>query len=389
MATRMARATSSDASQDYVDFAHTGPGTLAGQLMRRFWQPVHVATDLPPGHARPIRIMGEDYTLYRGESGEPHLVASRCAHRGTQLSTGWVEGDCIRCFYHGWKYDGAGQCVEQPAEDVAFASKVRIGSYPVREYLGLVFAYLGVAERGDTGAFRPQPFPRYPEFQGEGVMGVSSYVRPCNYFHNLENGLDNVHVLFVHRGAPGSESYLDHGVPRIAAEETDWGLNERVQRPDGSEQVIEGGMPNVLFIPGQGIGNRGTTVDFLAWRVPIDDENHLTFNVNIAQLSGEAAEQYRQRRHQPADHTAAIATELARAVLRGEHRVSDFLDHPYLVNIQDTVAQLGQGVIADREHERLGRSDAAVILLRRIWSREMQVLAEGRPLKQWTRTPAA
>src|SRR6266542_3694406 len=89
------------------DFAHTGPGTPAGRFLR------------------------EDYTLYRGEEGQVHLVDFRCAHRGTQLSTGWVEGDCIRCFYHGWKYDGAGQCVEQPAEDAGFASKVRIRSYPV------------------------------------------------------------------------------------------------------------------------------------------------------------------------------------------------------------------------------------------------------------------
>src|SRR5713226_7171098 len=108
--------------------------------------------------------MSEDFTLYRGQSGTPHLVAFRCAHRGTQLSTGWVEGDCIRCFYHGWKYDGAGQCVEQPAEDSSFPPKVKIVSYPTEEYLGLIFAYLGDAEHGDTGAFRPPPLPRYPDF---------------------------------------------------------------------------------------------------------------------------------------------------------------------------------------------------------------------------------
>jgi 5,5'-dehydrodivanillate O-demethylase len=83
-------------------------------------------------NAYPIRIMSEDFTLYRGEGGTPHVVAYRCAHRGTQLSTGWVEADCLRCFYPGWKYDGSGQCVEQPAEDASFAQKVRIRSYPVR-----------------------------------------------------------------------------------------------------------------------------------------------------------------------------------------------------------------------------------------------------------------
>src|SRR5919202_5832867 len=99
----------------WEDFVHTGPGTLAGRYLRMFWHPVLRAQDLPAARAKPIRIMGEDLTIYRGESGTPHVVAFRCAHRGTQLSTGWVEGDCIRCFYHGWKYDGSGQCIEMPA----------------------------------------------------------------------------------------------------------------------------------------------------------------------------------------------------------------------------------------------------------------------------------
>src|SRR5438067_6207086 len=152
---------------EYTDFEHTGPGTLAGRYLRRFWQPVYVAADLAAGHAKPIRFMSEDFTLYRGEGldapvatrPEPHLVAFRCAHRGTQLSTGWVEGDCIRCFYHGWKYDSSGQCVEQPAEDAGFASKVKIGSYPCEEYLGLIFAYLGEGQ--------PPPLRRFPQLECE------------------------------------------------------------------------------------------------------------------------------------------------------------------------------------------------------------------------------
>jgi len=110
----------------YRDFEHTGPGTLAGRYMRAYWQPIYRAEDLLPGRAIPLRVMSEDFTLYRGQRGTPHLTASRCAHRGTLLSTGWVEGDSIRCRYHGWKYDGSGQCEEQPGEDGAFAQKVQI-----------------------------------------------------------------------------------------------------------------------------------------------------------------------------------------------------------------------------------------------------------------------
>jgi 5,5'-dehydrodivanillate O-demethylase len=80
---------------DHADYVHVGPGTLGGRYLRRFWHPVYLAADLPAGHAKPIRILGEDLTLYRGEDGTPHVVAPRCAHRGTPLSTGWVEGDRI------------------------------------------------------------------------------------------------------------------------------------------------------------------------------------------------------------------------------------------------------------------------------------------------------
>src|SRR5205814_5830003 len=88
-------------SADWTDFIHTGPGTLAGRYLRRFWQPVYVAKDLLPGTATTFRTMSEDFTLYRGETGAPHLLQLRCAHRATQLNTGWVEGEEIRCFYHG------------------------------------------------------------------------------------------------------------------------------------------------------------------------------------------------------------------------------------------------------------------------------------------------
>src|SRR5437773_2059308 len=85
-------------SADWTDFVQTGPGTLAGRYLRRFWQPVYRAEDLAKGTATPIRIMSEGMTLYRGESGKAQVLAFRCAHKATQLSVGWVEGDTIRCF---------------------------------------------------------------------------------------------------------------------------------------------------------------------------------------------------------------------------------------------------------------------------------------------------
>ena len=99
----------------------------------------------PPSHGT-IEIMGERFTLYRGEDGKPYVTEFRCPHRGTQLSAGWVEGDSIRCVYHGWLFNSAGQCIEQPAEAKSFAVKIRIKSFPTREYLGLIFTYFGEGE---------------------------------------------------------------------------------------------------------------------------------------------------------------------------------------------------------------------------------------------------
>jgi 5,5'-dehydrodivanillate O-demethylase len=370
-----------------VDFVRTGPGTLAGRYLRRFWQPVALAADLPAGHARPLRVMSEDFTLYRGEGGTPHLVAFRCAHRGTQLSTGWVEGDQLRCFYHGWKYDGSGQCVEMPAEDASFPPKVRIASYPTEEYLGLVFAYLGDAERGDTGAFRAPPLPRWPEFEDEGVLTASTYVRACNFFNALENSHDPVHLAFVHRRSAFTESGLI-GVPTVAAEETAWGVAIHATRRGDAVRTVQFCMPNVTrrTSPPEDPAETGWQ-EAIAWRVPVDDESYRSFNLDLAHLRGEAAERYRQRlRDQEAVRAAAGSVDaLAARVLRGELHVEDVKDHPNIVNVQDTVAQVGQGAIADRARDRLGRSDVGIILIRRIWQRELLALAEGRPLKEWTR----
>ena len=99
----------------YADFVHAGPSTVAGTVLRQFWQPVRASKNLPPKRAVPVRIMGQTYTLFRGESGKAQVLAEFCPHRLTPLSTGWVEGDCLRCCYHGWMYSMNGACVEAPA----------------------------------------------------------------------------------------------------------------------------------------------------------------------------------------------------------------------------------------------------------------------------------
>ena len=367
---------------DFSEVVHTGPGTLAGRYLRMFWQPVCCSYELSVGQALPIRIMGEDFTLYRGDSGIPYVIAPRCAHRGTQLSAGWVEGECIRCFYHGWKYDGTGQCVEQPAEDHAFAEKVRLAGYSVKEYIGLIFAYVG---EGD-----PPPFPRYPILESTDIsLDVAGLRRICNYFNNIDNSLDNAHVRFVHRRhRDAAQDRVVLGDPIISVEESEWGIKRYVKYPDGKDLTFFFGMPNINFINGQVVDPVIKRADVLVFKVPVDDENHIHFEVRAIALTDERGREWIEERRKLRAKAERDRPELVRAILAGKLRLSDVDPNRIdFVMLEDEVAQTGQGTIATRSNEHLGRSDRGVFLLRKIWERELRNLAEGRPIKQWSYRP--
>jgi len=362
---------------------HTGPGTLAGRYLRQFWQPVARSQDVVSGRAKPVRIMSQDFTLYRGESGVAHLVDFRCAHRGTQLSTGWVEGECIRCFYHGWKYDQTGQCVEQPAEDAGFAAKIRIRAYPVREHIGLIWAFLGDGE--------PPAFPPVPAFEGEGVLEVMAEPFPCNWFQSYENTFDEVHVAFVHREG-GSHSGI-YDLPIVSAEETDYGVKRLGTRANGQVRVSQHFLPNatrVIVPPMAGMEGVGGWLDTYLVLVPVDDENHIAFVPQFARIAAADQRAFRaqRERYQQRLAEAPLSSDVAQDVFEGKRSIHE-VQHPDMVVVQDKVAQAGQGRIADREAERLGRSDAAIILLRKIYARELRALAGGRPIKRWACANAA
>ncbi|HZT07410.1 MAG TPA: Rieske 2Fe-2S domain-containing protein [Chloroflexota bacterium] len=355
------------AAADRTDFVHTGPGTLAGRYLRTFWQPVFRSQDLQSGKAAPIRVMSEDFTLYRGASGAAHALAFRCAHRGTQLSTGWVEGENIRCRYHGWVYDPTGQCVQQPAEVAPFCDRVRIRAYPTQEYLGFIFLYLGEGE--------PPPLPRYPALEGEGELQVTLHVRGCNYFNNMDNAIDELHHYFVHwnRRRPVGEQII----PRISGEETEYGVRITMTRPDLQRSwVWHYHMPGILQM------NTSDTDQSIHWRVPIDDASHL---IPTTTFTPKGAERHRREAgdEDPIAASQKIA-EVAAEIRAGRMSIDDLDLRDNYFPIGDEVTQVGQGVIADRQQERLGSSDAALIVFRRLWQRELRALAEGRPLKQWT-----
>jgi 5,5'-dehydrodivanillate O-demethylase len=356
---------------EWLDDVHTGPGTLAGRYLRTFWHPVFVARELPSARARPIRILGEDLTLYRGESGEPHLVAFHCAHRGTQLSTGWVEGDNLRCFYHGWTYGPDGRCVEQPAEPEPFCQRIKIRSYPVQEYVGLIFAYLGEGE--------PPPLPRYAAFERAGRLRASGYIRACNFFNAVDN--DPIHVYFTH--SRRMRSWRD-GLPRISAEETPCGIAQISTWPDGRRSAHYRLLPNVSYRVTGGEDDEGP-LDNIAWRVPVDDASHASFGVSWGPGSPDAAPRNENGAGAGGSGQTESAWDVAVKVMAGEVDIHSIpTDWRDLVNVEDHVTQVGQGVIADRSAEHLGTTDLPVILARQIWQRELRALAEGRPLTPWT-----
>jgi 5,5'-dehydrodivanillate O-demethylase oxygenase subunit len=360
----------------YRDFAHIGPATLAGRFLRRFWQPIYVAKDLAPGI--PVRILrfGEYFTLYRGESGAFHVVTDRCPHRLTQLSLGWVEGERIRCFYHGWAFDGSGQCVEQPAEKASFARKVRIDAFPAQEYLGLVFAYLGDGE--------PPPFPRFPELEiDRGVLSATAHPVPCNYFQRIENDLDETHLHFVHKVSIDAVDAFNR-VPQIKVRESEYGIYREGHRPkEGGMEVRYGHflMPNTLLVDLPPSPENPEWTIHLAWRVPVDDESMITFTAARRHAPPGAAKPAEGgKRWQSADF-------YVEEILAGRMRIQDIdPTYPRIFIVQDSVALAGQGRMVEREKERLGQSDAGIILLRKLWERELKALAEGKPMKKWRRS---
>lgn len=363
-----------------VDLATTKAGTPGGIFMRQFWIAVHDSDALPVGRALPIRIMGDDYTIYRGRSGKAQVVANRCPHRGAQMFLGWVEDDDIRCVYHGWKFDCAGKCVEQPAEEPGYNEKVRIRTYPTREHMGLVFAFFGEGEE--------PAFPPFPEPAGEGVIEVRpSTAVPCNYLQCFENSMDEVHVAFTH--APGgSHAKIAHDLPVITAEETPWGMMRYGRRKDGQVRHTMHLAPNAVRVfvpPNFGMDGVGGWPDMTLIFTPVDDENCRWFATSKVFVQGSELERYREKRREMVQKlkNARPIQDVVNDMWSGKLIYED-VRHPMLARVQDIAVQAGQGAIADRENEFLGRSDAGIIAWRRILARELRTIAEGGTQKKWS-----
>jgi 5,5'-dehydrodivanillate O-demethylase oxygenase subunit len=357
------------------ELTRTGPQSEMGKLLRRFWQPVAVSADLAPGTAQALRILSEDLTLYRGEGGTAHLVGGRCAHRLTVLHTGWVEGDCIRCMYHGWQYDGSGRCTQRPAERDSGAPKIAIAGYPLKEYAGLIFAYLGP---GEPPAF---DLPRKDVFERAGPIIARKQVWDFNWLQMVENSLDAVHVGFVHayKREGSFIAAVTQAIPELDYVETMAGIRQTATRGAGNVRVSDWTFPNNNHISTPGPLPGTPWIDIGLWNVPVDDGHTARLNIYCGpstdpQIDRRLSEYFNGiGSYNPAEHYDALFIE------------QRMPDDPLLqlTNAQDYVAQRGQGVITDRTRETLGRSDAGIALLRRILFRELDALRSGTETKQW------
>lgn len=366
-----------------------GPGTPGGEMFRRYWHPVGLSADLG-SKPKLVRILGEDLVLFRKRDGVCGLVDAICPHRGANLVAGYVEGEGIRCAYHGWLFDVKGRCLEQPAEPASSRLKDRVTqkSYPVEELGGLIFAYLG-----------PDPRPLLPQFDvlvsqdGQRRPGFARHV-PANWLQVVDNHQDPSHTTYLHiQMQPWEERPQCHYV------ETALGSM--------SIQVRSGPQPNTKYVrETHFIAPNGLKVcipdaeneDFsspstrrLVWVVPMDDENSIEWELLFAPNKRDGTPSRFKYDPDPKLYRMDVPKPYQEYINPGVPCVpeydSDGAVGATVVLRQDTLIQSSQGRIQPRENERLGVSDQGVILLRKIVKDCIDAVASGKDPKGLIRDP--
>jgi phenylpropionate dioxygenase-like ring-hydroxylating dioxygenase large terminal subunit len=367
----------------------TDRGTPAGDLLRRYWQPVALAQELPLGGAPlAIKILGEDLALFRDDQGRIGLLGIHCSHRGTDLSYGRIEDGGLRCLYHGWLYDIYGRCLEQPGEPGCGVNRdaIRHLAYPCSEHGGIIFTYMGPGE--------PPLLPNY-EFlnQPPGHCCAYKVYHECNFLQANEGNIDPVHLSFLHRflehkeerytGVRGSEESHYNLIakaqpPTLDVEITDFGVRiysvRRMGEGKSYLRVSNFVLPNLSTFPGQ-TGGQGYGIN---WHVPIDDTHHwkycFFFNREapldqsvIDKSLAEVDDQYRPVRN---ENNRFMQD-------RGSMRTQTFTGMGSGFQTHDAFATGSQGVIQDRTQENIVSSDIAIIAARKLMEKAIRDIQAG------------
>jgi phenylpropionate dioxygenase-like ring-hydroxylating dioxygenase large terminal subunit len=350
----------------HKDLTEVGRGTPMGELMRRYWHPIGLATDAAPT-PRPVRALGEDLILFRDGQGRPGLVVARCCHRGTTLYYGRVEERGIRCCYHGWLFDVEGHCLEQPCEPGGGRLRERIRQpwYPVQERYGLIFAYMGPPAK--------QPvLPRYEcletleagetiEADDSSIGSGGDVIVPCNWLQHWENIPDVFHVPILHGSFSGVQFVAQMGImPKVRWELLPTGVKTMSAREldDGRVhyRITEAALPALRVVPNPRV-DQYCGVESLGWVLPIDDTHFRIYVAGRVKSKGELA---KKRSRMNGKLWAELTEE--------EHRKFP----------GDYEAQVGQGPITLHSDEHLATSDQGVAMARRLLQRQIEALAAGR-----------
>jgi phthalate 4,5-dioxygenase len=265
-------------ASDGVELTRVGPGTVMGELMRCYWIPAAMSSELVRDGA-PVRLMllGEKLIAFRDSTGRVGVMDHRCPHRGASLFLGRNEESGIRCIYHGWKFDVAGNCLDMPSlPPPGFKQKVKAKAYKVVERAGVVWVYMGSrAEAPPLPTFEILDVP-------EDEIKVSFIQRDCNYLQALEGEIDTSHFGFLHAGhvdpnelAPDEPvlNTIINRAPEYHMAEVPWGTQYAGYREVGPGKIYYR-VGNFLFpfwtqAPN---GEFGSHMHARGW-VPLDDEH--------------------------------------------------------------------------------------------------------------------
>jgi 5,5'-dehydrodivanillate O-demethylase len=337
-------------------------GTPMGEVLRRYWYPVAFARELEEFPVKRVELLGEFFALWHSPSGRYGIIPEPCPHRKASMAYGVVEGDGLRCPYHGWKFDTDGACTDQPAEkdNTNFTERVRATAGTVEELGGLVWAYVG-----------PDPAPLLPRFDVyvmDGYRDVGWADIPCNYVQVMENAVDPHHVEHLHGRYfefigrhEGFEAPASFGKKhqRIGFDAFEWGIIKRRVLAGASEDNDDWKVGHPLVFPyNMRVGGGG--IHQMQIRVPI---NRTTTRFMLYTVH--APEGY-----EPVAQESVPAYEIPVFDERGNHVVN-------YVEGQDIMAWVTQGPITDRTTEHLGRSDIGVAMLRKMFRQQMAAVAKG------------
>ena len=364
-------------SQTHADdvFSRVGPGTPCGEYYRRFWLPVGLVCELTDVPLR-VRILAEDLVLFRDRSGDLGLLELACLHRGTSLEFGKIAEHGIKCCYHGWHYAVDGTILETPThgDDTTLKERAYQGAYPVHEFEGIVFAYLGP----------PEAAPAFPVYDVHAQPGITHQVdkhhSPCNWLQVRENGMDPVHSVFLHADHDFPQTLTDF--PVMTFKETPIGIVSLTCRRIGEMVYLR---HNEIFLPtvdwvngledacGETVfDRRGGMVD---WVVPIDDANSVTFKMyDVYDFDG----QLKTGMDGLWDRDPSVAGGFSNSAAQAASGQAG--DRPYLERQRspgDWDAWTSQGTMHDRESENLGLTDLGVVTLRNLVHRGIDAVARG------------